>query len=330
MCGGSARHRASPSRSPTPPGPGSTRWANRSDADLKPMTSASPWARADLCVDRRSRSARMEHRRGRPDQARSRRRSDPAHAGALCARRAPAFRPGQMVSGRKPAALGVRPVLAQGRRADLEEPRADRPDGGRAPGQDRRGRALRRRHRAAARHRHRLCAAGLRGPRPLAAEGSRLPDNVRSDRQQIGRSGGARPDGAGVRFRAQRAEGLRAADPALECRRRSLAQRALEIPPRQPVPDAGRFPLGLRLPIASLPYIAPEDYPYIVEQDPMEPRDPLSADGTEPEAASPQQAREKTPRRAAPVRTRDVDRDPRRPCCAPSCRRWRSSRTISN
>ena len=31
----------------------------------------------------------------------------------------------------------------------------------------------------------------------------------------------------------------------------------------------GDSPLGLRLPISSLPYIPPEDYPYVVEQDPM-------------------------------------------------------------
>ncbi|WP_441242790.1 DUF2126 domain-containing protein [Tardiphaga sp. 768_D3_N2_1] len=37
----------------------------------------------------------------------------------------------------------------------------------------------------------------------------------------------------------------------------------------------GDSPLGLRLPIASLPYIPEEDYPFIVEQDPMEPRDAL-------------------------------------------------------
>jgi uncharacterized protein (DUF2126 family)/transglutaminase-like putative cysteine protease len=47
----------------------------------------------------------------------------------------------------------------------------------------------------------------------------------------------------------------------------------------------GDSPLGLRLPIASLEHIPPEEFPYIVEQDPMEPRDELAvidpkADGT--------------------------------------------------
>ncbi len=37
----------------------------------------------------------------------------------------------------------------------------------------------------------------------------------------------------------------------------------------------GDSPLGLRLPIASLEHVPPEDYPYIVEQDPMAPRTEL-------------------------------------------------------
>jgi uncharacterized protein (DUF2126 family)/transglutaminase-like putative cysteine protease len=37
----------------------------------------------------------------------------------------------------------------------------------------------------------------------------------------------------------------------------------------------GDSPLGLRLPIASLEHVPPEEYPYVVEQDPMEPRDAL-------------------------------------------------------
>ena len=37
----------------------------------------------------------------------------------------------------------------------------------------------------------------------------------------------------------------------------------------------GDSPLGLRLPMNSLQWIPPEDFPYIVEQDPLEPREPL-------------------------------------------------------
>ena len=37
----------------------------------------------------------------------------------------------------------------------------------------------------------------------------------------------------------------------------------------------GDSPLGLRLPISSLPYIPPEDYPYVNEQDPLAPREDL-------------------------------------------------------
>ena len=73
-----------------------------------------------------------------------------------------------------------------------------------------------------------------------------LPANVDPDRFQIVRSGRALADGAGVRFRAQQAQGFCAADPALErglqAPARTLAQRALEDPARQSVPVSRRFP----------------------------------------------------------------------------------------
>ncbi len=60
----------------------------------------------------------------------------------------------------------------------------------------------------------------------------------------------------------------------------------------------GDSPLGLRLPISSLPYIPPEDYPYINEQDPLAPREHLpvfdqaaAAPGAPPQAVQEQQTR---------------------------------------
>ncbi|MBV9569156.1 MAG: transglutaminase family protein [Hyphomicrobiales bacterium] len=38
----------------------------------------------------------------------------------------------------------------------------------------------------------------------------------------------------------------------------------------------GEAPLGARLPLTSLPWLAPADYPYVIEQDPLEDRAPLS------------------------------------------------------
>ncbi len=66
----------------------------------------------------------------------------------------------------------------------------------------------------------------------------------------------------------------------------------------------GNSPLGLRLPIASLPHIPAEEYPYIVEQDPLEPRDALPVyDGTAPAEAAPSKKCRSSSSRAGGVRT---------------------------
>ena len=68
----------------------------------------------------------------------------------------------------------------------------------------------------------------------------------------------------------------------------------------------GDSPLGLRLPMSSLPHIPPEEYPYVVEQDPMEPRLELAVEEKDTEAgvvtAKPE-PKPKEKRRLKPVRT---------------------------
>jgi uncharacterized protein (DUF2126 family)/transglutaminase-like putative cysteine protease len=66
----------------------------------------------------------------------------------------------------------------------------------------------------------------------------------------------------------------------------------------------GDSPLGLRLPIASLPYIPPDDYPYVVEQDPLEPREELPVyDQTAAGSGAPQQMVQEQQPRSGGVRT---------------------------
>ncbi|SIO66055.1 Uncharacterized conserved protein, DUF2126 family [Bradyrhizobium erythrophlei] len=62
----------------------------------------------------------------------------------------------------------------------------------------------------------------------------------------------------------------------------------------------GDSPLGLRLPIASLEHIPPEEFPYIVEQDPMEPRDELAASDPKADGSA---TKEKPKPKLEPVRT---------------------------
>ena len=62
----------------------------------------------------------------------------------------------------------------------------------------------------------------------------------------------------------------------------------------------GDSPLGLRLPIASLEHVPPEEYPYIIEQDPMEPREALAEfDKVQAEKASKEKRKDPEPVRTA-------------------------------
>ena len=73
----------------------------------------------------------------------------------------------------------------------------------------------------------------------------------------------------------------------------------------------GDSPLGLRLPIASLPYIPAEDYPYVVEQDPLEPRgdlplyEPAAFTGAPQQMVQEQQVRSGGVRTAMSIEIRD-------------------------
>ena len=173
--------------------------------------------RADLRLHRRLPVGGVEHRRARPHQAYSRRHIDPTAARPLRARRLPALQPGQMVSGRTAAALGLRPVLAQGRLSDLARRRPDRARRRGPCARERPRQTVLRGRGGTARHRSRLSHSRLRGPDQADGEGGRVARQHRPQQPQDRRSHRARADDARVRAEGVGADRLRAADPAGEC-----------------------------------------------------------------------------------------------------------------
>ena len=202
------------------------------------------------------------------------RRTHQAAARKIRARLAAALRPGQMVSGRTAAALGARGVLAQGRRAGLEGRFAHR----------RRIEELRPRregsegivvaHRHDRRRRSEAFDSGLRGRVLLHLEGTPLPVNVtpeksnlkdKLERDRIARifqQGLGSVVGYALPINALVATGgwmsgawfLRDDD-------------TLWLIP-------GDSPMGLRLPLDSIPWVAEKDFPWLRQQDPSQPKLP--------------------------------------------------------
>ena len=101
----------------------------------------------------------------------------------------------------------------------------------------------------------------------------------------------------------------------------------------------GDSPLGFRLPLQSLPYLAPADYPHLVPADPFAERTPLPPAtgqrraGGGAEGAGQASGAGAQPRRRLPAACRCAPRC-RSKCatdgCACSCRRSRRSPIISN
>jgi uncharacterized protein (DUF2126 family)/transglutaminase-like putative cysteine protease len=65
----------------------------------------------------------------------------------------------------------------------------------------------------------------------------------------------------------------------------------------------GDSPMGLRLPITSLPHIPADEYPYLVEQDPIEPREELPIYGGAPVESAPHQEVQEQQLKSGGVRT---------------------------
>ena len=197
------------------------------------------------------------------DQAGARRDADPAPAGAVRAGRLPALRPGQMVSRREPAALGLRALLAQGRQADLARPAADR-RGRRDCGGDGRATLEALAGEVAVRlgiEPDYVIPAYEDAPYWLLRE-SALPVNVDpsdpkiddpEERARMVRTfdhGLSRPTGFVLPVQRWNA----AAKPAWRSERWPLRRGKLFLVP-------GDSPVGLRLPMKTLPHVKPSDYP---------------------------------------------------------------------
>jgi len=93
----------------------------------------------------------------------------------------------------------------------------------------------------------------------------RLPVNVDPADNRLANPRRACAPAGSVRARAWRAAWIRAADAAPAV---ALGQRTLAAARRAHVPAAGDSPIGLRLPLDSLPWIPAKEVPQVIPADP--------------------------------------------------------------
>ena len=147
----------------------------------------------------------------------------------------------------------------------LASPEAD------AAADERRGAPVHRKPGGAARHHARACAAGLRRSGRAHAQGRRAAGQYRPEQSRDRRSGRARPHHG--RVQPPRSP----CPPAMCCRcsagrRRRVAAGCSEVwkfRRKHLFLMPGDSPLGLRLPLASLPKLPPADEPFLVPADPF-------------------------------------------------------------
>src|SRR5258708_10153452 len=190
----------------------------------------------------------MEHRCAWADQARLRGRADGQTARALRRERLPAYRAGQMVSGRAVAALGDVAVLARGRRAVLARSVALRRRARPRPLHGRRRTAVHPASGGQTVARYEDDPARLRGHVLLPVARAQAAGERRSVRNEARRRTGTRAAAARVRCGAFQRDGLRDAARALgpyAAAGAEVGQRPVVLPRRADVPDSGRFADGL-------------------------------------------------------------------------------------
>jgi uncharacterized protein (DUF2126 family) len=195
------------------------------------------------------------------------RQADPAAARPLRAGRLPALRPGQVVSGRDPAALDLLALLAARRQADLGDPELIAEEAPRTPAQ-------------ATPERPRPCSAAwptiwasepthgapaYEDPAEWILKEGNLPDNVTPENSKL-RTPRSVHRIARVFARAdrrRRAMSCRSSAGNRRRRARAGVRRNGRLRRGHVFLVPGDSPVGYRLPLGSLPHVPPSEYPYV-------------------------------------------------------------------